>query len=144
MKPIATCLFLAALSALAIPPAVAQAVQPSRPAVEGCSWERLSDLEIGLSAWVQRCDIGAQKTEFRFDRANVVQYSANAIEPSTAIEVLDVKNGETAQQAMRRLYDAHTDAETASRCVIAPYTCHLSALNDMNSSRMLNTPPSRS
>ncbi|MDB5531363.1 MAG: hypothetical protein JWR51_4466 [Devosia sp.] len=122
MKHISTCLILAALSGLAISPAVARSAEPSRPATEGCSWERLSDAKVGLSAWVQRCDFGNYKTEFRFDQANVVQYSSNGPDPSIAIEVLDLNEGETAQQAMRRIFDAHTDAETAIRCVIAPYT----------------------
>jgi hypothetical protein len=122
MKPISTCLILAALSALAISPAVAQGVEPSRPAAEGCAWEHLSDASAGLSAWVQRCDFGDYKTEFRFDQTNVVQYSSNGLDPSIVIEVLDLNEGETALQGMRRIFDAHTDAQMASRCVISPYT----------------------
>ena len=122
MKHISAYLTVAALSALALSPATAQSPEPSRPAAEGCFWEHLSDAEAGLSAWVQRCDFGNYKVRFRFDGTTLVKYTSNGSEPSIAVEVLDMNDGETAQKAMRRLYDAHTDAQTASRCAIAPYT----------------------
>ena len=120
MKHILPFLPVAALSALTLSLANAQSPEPSRPVEQGCFWERLE--EAGLSAWVQQCDFGNYRVRFRFDQTNLVQYTSNGSEPSIAVEVLDMNDGETAQKAMRRLYDAHTDAQTASRCAIAPYT----------------------
>ena len=122
MKHFSALLAVAALSALFLSPVAAHSPEPSRPAAQGCTWEHLSDAEAGLSVWVQRCDFGNYKVWFGFDHMNLVQYSSDGIEPSIAIEVLDANDGETAQQAMRRVYDAHTDAITAGRCAVAPYT----------------------
>jgi hypothetical protein len=59
-------LAMLALSAALISPASAQTGEPSRPAQEGCAWEKLSDAKVGLSAWVERCNFGDRKIDLHF------------------------------------------------------------------------------
>src|SRR5436309_620965 len=42
--------------------AVFAADHPSRPADKGCTWRKLSDPNLGLEAWVQRCTYSANRT----------------------------------------------------------------------------------
>src|ERR1051325_1488118 len=92
---------------------------PSRPAFEGCKWERLSDAR--LDAWVQRCDFRGRKTSLSIDGNDVVMNYSDSNKPERVIEVIDVRSGETAEAAMKRFFAAHTDAKLAKRCVLAPY-----------------------
>ncbi len=111
------------LAAAAIPPAMAQSsAEPSRPAIDGCAWERLADAKVGLSAWVQRCDFDGRKFELKFQDNSVVLTSTDFPEANPVITVLDLGDGETAEQGLRRIYEEHTDAAVAARCVAAPYT----------------------
>ncbi len=55
----------ALLLALAASDAMADS-KPSRPPVDKCAWERLADKDVGLSAWVQRCEFGFRQIHFEF------------------------------------------------------------------------------
>ena len=55
--------WLACFGAAALMISVAHA-KPSRVPVKGCTWEHAADAQIGLDAWVQRCDFGDRKIDF--------------------------------------------------------------------------------
>jgi hypothetical protein len=95
---------------------------PSRPPIDKCSWERLADKTIGLSAWVQRCDFGFRQIHFEFaGNALAIKYSdGGAADP--LVELFDIKPGETAEAALRRLFLQKTDKAVSARCVLAPHT----------------------
>jgi hypothetical protein len=111
---------LLALAVLLTAPASAQTGEPSRPAIDGCAWEKLSDASVGLSAWVQRCDFGNRQIDLHFEGSNVVQKFSDGGDPTPVIQVFDLKDGESAESALRRIYDEHTDAAIAARCVPVP------------------------
>ncbi|TPL57008.1 hypothetical protein FJ942_13405 [Mesorhizobium sp. B2-4-2] len=104
--------------------AVARADEPapSRPPIDKCAWERLTDKTVGLAAWVQRCDFGFRQIHFEFaGEALAVKYSdGGAADP--LVEVFDIKPGETAEAALQRLFLEKTDNAVGARCVLAPYT----------------------
>jgi hypothetical protein len=95
---------------------------PSRPPIDKCVWERLTDKNIGLAAWVQRCDFGFRQIHFEFaGNALAIKYSdGGAADP--LVEVFDIKPGETAEAALQRLFLEKTDKAVSARCVLAPYT----------------------
>ncbi|WP_245445583.1 hypothetical protein [Mesorhizobium kowhaii] len=104
--------------------AVARADEPvpSRPPIDKCVWERLTDKNVGLAAWVQRCDFGFRQIHFEFaGNALAIKYSdGGAADP--LVEVFDIKPGETAEAALLRLFQEKTDKAVSARCVLAPYT----------------------
>lgn len=106
------------LSALLLAAALAA---PSRPAFEGCKWEPLSDAKLGIDLWVQRCDFQGRKTWFSVEGESVVMHYSDSKTPEKVIEVVAFRPGETAPDAMRRFFDAHTEKKLAKRCVIAKY-----------------------
>ncbi|WP_258593158.1 hypothetical protein [Mesorhizobium sp. AR07] len=112
-----------ALFASATISAVARADEPvpSRPPIDKCAWERLSDKTVGLAAWVQRCDFGFRQIHFEFaGKALAIKYSdGGAADP--LVEVFDINPGETAEAALQRLFLEKTDKAVSARCVLAPY-----------------------
>ena len=103
---------------------LAQPERPSRPAFKNCAWEKLADADVGLAAWVQRCDYGFRRIDFLFkDGALAVRFSDGGA-PDPLVEVFDQKPGETPQAAMRRIYLEHTDANLAARCMLVPYNAY--------------------
>ncbi|WP_027145484.1 hypothetical protein [Mesorhizobium sp. WSM3626] len=113
-----TCALLASASI----PVVAGEPAPSRPPIDKCVWERLRDKNIGLAAWVQRCDFGFRQIHFEFvGNALAIKYSdGGAADP--LVEVFDIKSGETADAAVQRLFLEKTDKAVSARCVLTPYT----------------------
>jgi hypothetical protein len=110
-----------ALAAFALP--ARPTTQPSRPAQEGCKWERFADADLGLAAWVQRCDFGFRKIDFlKVSGGLATRYSdSESGEPDRVIEVLDLEPGEAPETGLSRLYAARTEPEVAKRCILAPY-----------------------
>lgn len=107
------------LSAL---PALAQTGEPSRPAQDQCAWEQVADAQIGLGAWVQKCDFGFRQIELFFDNgALAIQYSDGG-QPDPVVEVMDMLPDETGEAALRRVFADHTDPAIAARCVLTPAT----------------------
>ncbi|MFD2057543.1 hypothetical protein ACFSQT_32010 [Mesorhizobium calcicola] len=104
--------------------AVARADEPapSRPPIDKCAWERLTDKNVGLAAWVQRCDFGFRQIHFEFaGKALAIKYSdGGAADP--LVEVFDIPPGETAEAAFQRLFLEKTDKAVSARCVLTPYT----------------------
>ncbi|MFC3322877.1 hypothetical protein [Mesorhizobium cantuariense] len=117
-------IWASALLASATISAVARADEPapSRPPIDKCVWERLSDKTVGLAAWVQRCDFGFRQIHFEFaGNALAIKYSdGGAADP--LVEVFDIISGETAEAALQRLFLEKTDKTVSARCVLAPYT----------------------
>ena len=91
--------------------------KPSRPAVEGCKWELLSDKTLGLDAWVQRCDFKGRKTYFDVKGESLVMHYSDGSDVERAIDVIDIKPGEKADAAMTRFFRAHTPKKIADRWV---------------------------
>jgi hypothetical protein len=115
---------ICALFALVITSAAARADQsaPSRPPVDKCSWERLAAEDVGLAAWVQRCDFGFRQIHFEFDgNALAIKYSDGG-PADPLVEVFDILPGEAAEAALQRLFSEKTDKAVSARCVLAPYT----------------------
>jgi hypothetical protein len=95
--------------------------KPSRPPVEGCAWEKFSDANLHLDAWVQRCNFESRKIDFvTVDHSLAIRYSDGGA-PDPVIDVLDLLPAETPEHGIRRLFDARTDKKLAARCLIAPY-----------------------
>jgi hypothetical protein len=102
--------------------AVFAADHPSRPADKGCTWRKLSDPNLGLEAWVQRCTYSANRTiDFVINDHALVMRDSDGREPLTVIRFFDLQAGETPEQGLRRIYAAQTDKKIAKRCVLAAY-----------------------
>ncbi|TIN26978.1 MAG: hypothetical protein E5Y31_14950 [Mesorhizobium sp.] len=111
-----------ALLASATIPAVADEPAPSRPPIDKCVWERLSDKNVGLAAWAQRCDFGFRQIHFEFaGNALAIKYSDGGA-ADLLVELFDIKPGETAEATLQRLFLEKTDKAVSARCVLTPYT----------------------
>ena len=101
----------------------APASKPSRKPVKGCKWERLSDAAVGLEAWAQRCDFGFRKIDFLFEK-NVlaIRYSDGGAKPDPVVEVFDLRDGETPEAGIQRLWAERTPKFFTSRCVLAAFS----------------------
>ncbi|HMB44102.1 MAG TPA: hypothetical protein VKM00_09560 [Luteimonas sp.] len=100
----------------------APARTPSRPAEQGCVWEKFSDANLHLHAWVQRCDFGARKIDFLASGHSLaIRYSDGGDTPDPVIDVLDLLPRETPEHGIQRLFAARTDKKLAARCVLVPY-----------------------
>jgi hypothetical protein len=120
MRSIAwACALLASVTMSAM--ARADEPAPSRPPIDKCVWEKLTDKTIGLAAWVQRCDFGFRQIHFEFvGNALAIKYSDGG-DADPLVEVFVVKSGETAEAALQRLFLEKTDKDVGARCVLAPY-----------------------
>ncbi|RWC31106.1 hypothetical protein [Mesorhizobium sp.] len=109
-------------SATTITVARADEPVPSRPPIDKCIWERLTDKNIGLAAWAQRCDFGFRRIHFEFaGNALAIKYSdGGAADP--LVELFDMQPDETAKAALQRLFLEKTDKAVSARCVLTPYT----------------------
>ncbi len=113
--------FLAPLAGMLIVAAASPASGPSRPALKGCAWEKLSDRAVGLEAWVERCDFGYRKIDLRFWKGSLaVHYSDGGGEPEPLVDVFDFLLRESPEAGIRRLFDARTPKDLAGRCMLAP------------------------
>lgn len=119
-------LFVALAMSVTLPafvlPVAAQTAKPSHPAFKGCVWERVSDNNAGLAAWVQRCDYGDRKIQLYLKGNALMQKYSDGGEADALIEVFDLLPGESMQAGVQRVYLAKTPKAASARCVIAPYT----------------------
>jgi hypothetical protein len=106
---------------LAGAPATAAPNAPSRAAMQGCAWEKLSDPGLGLEAWVQRCDLGFRKVDFFVQDASLMVRYSDGGDPDPVVDVLELQAGEAPEDGLRRLFAARTDRGLVRRCVLAPY-----------------------
>ena len=108
---------LGAGSAFGAPPKGA----PSHPPFKNCAWEYLEDANVGLAAWVQRCDYGFRKIDFLFvGRSLAIRFSDGGA-PDPLVDVIDMLPGESPEASVKRHFTAHTDKAVASRCVLTTY-----------------------
>ena len=115
-------LFLAASLLFVAPPALAKKDAPSRAAVKGCAWEKLSDATLALDAWVQRCDFGFRKIDLFVKQNAIMSRYSDGGDPDPVIEVIDLKGDETPETGIKRIFAEHTQDKTlVARCVLAPY-----------------------
>src|SRR5215470_12385054 len=93
---------------------------PSRKASKDCKWEKLSSPELGLEAWVSRCDYGFRKIDFPVVGRSIAQRFSDGGAPEPVVDVLDLSAGETPEAGIRRIFAEKTDKAVAARCVLAP------------------------
>jgi hypothetical protein len=110
----------AALLAVAAPSGAAKDA-PSRAADKGCKWEKLSDAQVGLEAWVERCDYGFRKIDFLFSGMSLVQRYSDGGAPEPVIDVFTLQAGEKPEDGVKRIFADKTDPAVAKRCMLAPY-----------------------
>jgi len=107
-------------------PATTQASGPSGPSrkpVKGCTWKKLSDEMVGLDAWVQQCDFGFRKIDFKISKHSlVIHWPDGGGTEEPVVDVLDLQDRETPEGGIRRIFEQHTDKALAKRCVLRPYT----------------------
>lgn len=94
---------------------------PSRPPVQGCAWRKLSDRNLGLEAWVQRCDFGFRKIDLFAVKGSLAIHYSDGGGPEPLVDVLDLLPEEKPEVGIRRLFSARTAKDLAGRCVLAPY-----------------------
>lgn len=114
-------LLLVVLLAGAFPLVASAKDAPSRPADKGCKWEKLSDANVGLDVWVERCDYGFRKIDFLFQGKSLAMRYSDGGKPDPLIDVIDLLPGETIEAGLKRIFAAKTDPKVAKRCVLAPY-----------------------
>lgn len=119
---------LAASLLLVASPAPAADKPPSRAAYKGCAWQHLSDASLGLAAWVQHCDFGFRKIDLVAKHNTIVERyfnkdgSAYPGEPDAVIHVFDLREGETPEAGIQRIFVEQTQDKTlTSQCVVKPY-----------------------
>ncbi len=113
---LALCILLAAL-----PLTAATKDAPSRAPDKGCKWEKLSDPNLGLEAWVERCDYGSRKIDLVKGKSLVQRFSDGGT-PEPIVDVIDLQPGEMPEAGLKRIFAARTKKDLAARCVLAPYT----------------------
>jgi hypothetical protein len=94
---------------------------PSRPAEKGCVWEKLSDPSVGLEAWVQRCDFGFRKIDFRMSKSSLVVHYSDGGETYPQVDVFSLAPGEMPEAGATRLFREKTEKSLAARCVLVPF-----------------------
>jgi hypothetical protein len=98
--------------------------KPSRAADDKCAWQKFSDAKLGLEAWVERCDYGKdRKVDFvTAGQSLAIRYSDDGNKPDPLIDVFALRSEETPEQAIARVFKAHTKAALAAKCVLEPYS----------------------
>ena len=109
------------LAALLLPLAALAADAPSRPAEKGCRWERRSDAELGLAAWVQRCDFGFRKIDFVAQEGSLAIRFSDGGAPDPVVDVFALRAGEKPAAGIARVFAERTEKAVAARCAIAPW-----------------------
>jgi hypothetical protein len=95
--------------------------KPSRKAADLCAWERLSDAQVGLAAWVQRCDYGSRKIDFVAKGSSLAIRYSDGGAPDPLVDMFTLGPGETPPAGVRRIFLSRTDPKVARRCVLAPW-----------------------
>ncbi|MBV9492983.1 MAG: hypothetical protein JOZ54_01970 [Acidobacteria bacterium] len=94
---------------------------PSRHADPQCVWQKLSDGDLGLEAWVERCNYADRKIDFVAKDHALLQRYSDSPEADPVIRLFDLLPGETPEAGLRRIFAAGTEKKVAQRCVLAPY-----------------------
>ena len=110
----------------ACPVCIGHAISPWRalragavaPPIDKCVWERLTDKNVGLAAWVQRCDFG-----FRQIISSSRQRSGHQIQRwrrRTHLSSWLTSARRTAEAALQQLFLEKTDKAVSARYVLTP------------------------
>src|SRR4051794_26593175 len=92
---------------------------PSRAPDKGCKWEKFSD--IGLEAWVERCDYGFRKIDFVAQGTSLAMRYSDGGKPEPVIDVIDRLPNESGEAAVTRIFAAHSDKALVKKCVPRPF-----------------------
>ena len=95
--------------------------RPSRRAIKGCKWSKLSDSTLGFEAWIQNCDFGFRKIDLFVKGNSLYDRYSDGGEPSPLVDVIDLLPDETPEAGIKRVFAAKTDLRIASRCVMKPF-----------------------
>ena len=117
-RPVIAVAAILVAASLPAAPASARAAGPSRPPAKGCAWHRLADPQLGLEAWVQRCDFGSRKIDFRVAKNSLFIHWSDGDTTEQVVDVLALEPGESPEAGMRRIFGLHTDRKLAARCVL--------------------------
>lgn len=109
------------LVSTAVSASAAFAAGPSRKPVKGCTWQKRSEPSLGLEAWVQPCDFGFRRIDFLTQPEGLAIRYSDGGAPDRLIDVLPLRDGESPEAGIRRVFAERTDRALASRCVLAPY-----------------------
>ena len=112
---------LTGVAAAAAPARATPKDAPSRPAIKGCVWRKISDKAVGLEAWIEPCDFGFRKITLFFLKNSLVNQFSDGGGPNPLVDVLDLKPGESAEAGIKRLFAERTEKSLAARCVLSPY-----------------------
>jgi hypothetical protein len=104
----------------ALAAAGAESGKPSHAPLERCAWEKASDGNVGLDAWVQRCDFGFRKIDFVFSGNSLAQRWDGG-KADALVDVLELKPDEPVDAGLVRLFGERTDNALAAKCVLKPY-----------------------
>ena len=100
----------------------ALAANPSRAAQKGCTWEKISDVTLGLEAWVQRCDFGYRKINLFAKKNALMSKYSDGGDAEALIEVFDLNANEKAEDGIKRIFAEHTpDKALVARCELKSY-----------------------
>src|SRR5260221_13611801 len=106
-----THLLLAVLLACALPMAAAAPKDaPSRPADKDCKWEKLSDANVGLDAWVERCNYGPRRTDFIFQGRSLAirESDVGGGKPDPLAAVLNLLPGASIESGLKQIFNSKT------------------------------------
>src|SRR5690349_11805136 len=95
------------------------AIALSRPPDKGCAWEKFSD--IGLEAWVERCDYGFRKIDFVAQGKSLAIRYSDGGKPEPVVDVIDRLPGESGEAAVTRIFAAHSTKALVKKCVARPF-----------------------
>jgi hypothetical protein len=95
---------------------------PSRLPVKGCSWVKLADATVGLSAWVQKCDFGFRKIDFLFKANSLTIRYSDGGEPESVVDIIDLLPGESVKDGLKRFFKSVTEENISKRCVLARHS----------------------
>jgi hypothetical protein len=88
---------------------------------KGCRWETFSDPTLGLEASVQRCELRGRTIDFLTQgRSLAIRYSDGG-KPEPVIDVFDLRDGESPEAGVRRIWAEHTPKKVVAQCVMKPY-----------------------
>jgi len=108
-------------TALAFPASAEDETRPSRPPSKGCAWEKAASEALGLEAWAQRCDFGARKVDFVFEKNSLALRDSDGGKTDPVVDIFDLQPDERVQPGIKRIFLDHSKPYLATRCILVPY-----------------------
>jgi hypothetical protein len=95
---------------------------PSRAALKGCAWEKLSDATLGLEGWIQHCDFGFRMINLYAKQNALMIHWSDGGEDTPLVETFDLPADEKPESVIKRIFAEHTsDKSLVARCLLKPY-----------------------